>query len=426
MSLFNRSSRFQVIAVLIICLLNLCGLGFNCSVAFAESSAERLFLDIPNLSELNIMDVQKGFDETTIRSRVVWVDIGNLENSHQPQGADLISLNLFADVEFVASKKRLERRSPTKYTWFGSVLDREYSHVILVVNDGNMVGSIAVDEVVYQVRVTRDGLHVIREIDQSGFPECQTEEAGYSSEATHIPRGVRNHADQNALDEVHDDDGSLIDVLVAYTQDVSNASGNIAAEIQLAIDETNTSYSNSGINQRVRLVHSVQVAYDETGNLLTDRNRLKDPGDNFPELDALHSMRDTYQADIVSLWVESGGGCGIAYIMETVSTDFEEKGFCVVRRDCATGNYTFGHELGHIMSARHDWYVDDTNNTPYSYNHGYADTGNRWRTVMAYNRECEDSGFSCTRLLHWSNPDIDYQGDPTGIPEGLTDRSRQS
>jgi hypothetical protein len=37
---------------------------------------------------------------------------------------------------------------------------------------------------------------------------------------------------------------------------------------------------------------------------------------------------------------------------------------------------------------------------------------------MAYNTECSDLGFNCTRLKYWSNPDVLYGGQPMGVPEG--------
>jgi protein-tyrosine phosphatase len=40
---------------------------------------------------------------------------------------------------------------------------------------------------------------------------------------------------------------------------------------------------------------------------------------------------------------------------------------------------------------------------------------------MAYNTECRDLGFNCTRIQHWSNPDINYNGVPTGVPAGQPD-----
>jgi hypothetical protein len=121
-------------------------------------------------------------------------------------------------------------------------------------------------------------------------------------------------------------------------------------------------------------------------------------------MDNVHSLRNTYAADMVSLVVENGGAnCGIAdAIMATAATAFD----VVVRLNCMTGYYTFGHEYGHLQGARHDFYTDPTN-TPYAYGHGYVHTGStagtRWRTVMAYNNKCGDLGYYCTRLQYWSN-----------------------
>jgi uncharacterized repeat protein (TIGR01451 family) len=46
----------------------------------------------------------------------------------------------------------------------------------------------------------------------------------------------------------------------------------------------------------------------------------------------------------------------------------------------------------------------------YFYSFGYKDPGNAFRTVMAY-----DCPVSCTRVLHFSNPNVLYASKPTGI-----------
>ena len=46
--------------------------------------------------------------------------------------------------------------------------------------------------------------------------------------------------------------------------------------------------------------------------------------------------------------------------------------FAIVDYDCATGYYSFGHELGHLQGARHDPNNDPTS-TPFAYGHGYQD-----------------------------------------------------
>ena len=106
--------------------------------------------------------------------------------------------------------------------------------------------------------------------------------------------------------------------------------------------------------------------------------------------------------------------------MVVVSSTFAASAFTVVRRSCATGYYSFGHELGHNMSAHHDCYVNTTAQ-PYPYIHGYVNTADRWRTIMAYNDECYDAGFNCTRIPYWSNPSVSYNGDPMGEEDGGCD-----
>ena len=75
---------------------------------------------------------------------------------------------------------------------------------------------------------------------------------------------------------------------------------------------------------------------------------------------------------------------------------------------CATGYYSFGHEIGHLQSARHD-IATDGSLTPYAYGHGYRSPTNAWRTIMAYN--CSSS---CPRINYWSNPAKTYNGQAMG------------
>jgi hypothetical protein len=109
-------------------------------------------------------------------------------------------------------------------------------------------------------------------------------------------------------------------------------------------------------------------------------------------------------------------------MMDPVSSGFESNAFAAVDIECATGYYSFGHEMGHNMGARHDWYVDDLK-TPYGYAHGYVNydnPGDRWRTIMAYNNECDKQGVYCYRIPYWSNPAVLRNGAPMGVPDGTS------
>ena len=83
--------------------------------------------------------------------------------------------------------------------------------------------------------------------------------------------------------------------------------------------------------QRVRLVYKGEVSYTETGDIETDLARLANPSDTF--IDNVHTLRNQYGADVVSLWVEDGGNfCGIGYQLATVASWFEQYAFNVVVR----------------------------------------------------------------------------------------------
>jgi hypothetical protein len=378
---------------------------------------EGLFTDAGDIQGLGVPD-----DPTIIRARFVNVNfdlLGDVKKADAPPGqvsgvSEQLNLNLFDDVNFTAILEQAKANWTGSYSWIGHLDGVEYGDVVLVFREGIMTGTIMTPGGVYEVRPVGGDVHAIYQIDQSAFPP----------EAEPTPVDVPDKVPAETDVTIMADDGSQIDVLVVYTDDARQAAGGTAQIEDLITDAgdlTNTGYGNSSITQRIRLVHMEEMAYVESGDLGTDVNRLQGTADG--HMDNVHSVRDYYWADVVVLIVDNGGGfCGRAYdIMSPVSDSFENKAFCVVVQSCATGNLSFGHELGHLMSARHDWYTDDTDNSPYTYNHGYVNTTDRWRTVMAYNDECSDSGFNCARLNYWSNPDVSYGGDPMGVPEGQTD-----
>ena len=353
-------------------------------------------------------------DPTIIRTRFVSVNfdlLGGADTLSRDLAdvGDVVVLNLFDDVVFTAVLDRVEPNRSGGYSWIGHLERMEYSQVILVVKDGLMAGNIALPGAFYQVRYVGNGVHAIYEINQSAFPP----------DAEPIPVDIPDGGE--ASNTAIADDGSTIDVLVVYTGAAcSSAGGTTAMEtlINLAVAETNQSYANSGITQRLNLVHTAEVSYSESDfDWSITLSRLRGTSDGY--MDNVHTLRDTYCADEVVLIVNDTAWCGLAYLMTSVSNAFKTWAFALVSRSCATGYYSFGHELGHNMGARHDWYVDD-DTTPYGYAHGYVNTTDRWRTIMAYNTECSDGGFYCPKLQYWSNPDVDYGGDPMGVPEGTS------
>lgn len=324
--------------------------------------------------------------------------------------AQTLTLNLFDGVSYVAVADDI-KRTAKGVTWTGHLRDVDMGQVVLVTHDGVVSGNISMPSGRYHIRFAGNGVYEVQKIDQSLFPKDE------DSVPTPPDRLLKAGASKDVKPTAQADDGSTIDVMVVYSGTTRSAAGGTSAiqsQIALAIAETNQSYLNSGITQRVRLVHAAEVAYTETGDLLDGLNCITEPADGC--LDGIHAMRNTYGADLVSLWLEDGGNaCGIAWLMTNVSTSFADAGFSTVARDCATGYYSFGHELGHNMGATHDVYVS-SGAVAYNFAHGYVNTtaASPWRTVMAYNNACADVGKNCTRIQYWSNPDKSFGGVPMG------------
>ena len=127
--------------------------------------------------------------------------------------------------------------------------------------------------------------------------------------------------------------------------------GTIEGLINLAISETNTAYANSGIPTKLRLVKThYEASYDDYTNGW-EQTLSYMQGTNDGNFDYIHAMRNQYGADFVSMFVDSGSYCGIGYRPDVPSST---DAFSLTKWSCATGYYSFGHELAHNMvSSQH-------------------------------------------------------------------------
>ncbi|MCP4423202.1 MAG: DUF11 domain-containing protein [Chloroflexi bacterium] len=357
-------------------------------------------------------------DPTIMRERSVYVNfdlLGGDGRQTPKQRETAVALNLFEDVVFIAQKTAVET-IPGGYIWYGEIKDSSPSQVIIVVRDGVLAADIRLPEGVYQIRSAADGLYKAQELNEAGFPEIEND---FISVEPNV-----SGANQPSPTAVAADDGSVIDVMISYTQDARQDAGGEAsmiALVYLAVAQANAAYANSGITQRIRLVHHLEVAYTESGSAGADLSRLQNTSDGY--IDHLHPLRDAYGADLVALWTKDGGGvCGLAYLMTFDNPGFESSGFSFNQYGCATGIMSFAHETGHNMGAHHDWYVEGTSGSAFSpYYHGYIDTTAGWRTIMSYTSHCTALGISCPKIPNFSNPDVDEGGNPTGVLIGTSD-----
>lgn len=232
---------------------------------------------------------------------------------------------------------------------------------------------------------------------------------------------------------------TTIDVLIVYTSAARASWGGVAQSnsfVATAITNFNTALINSGVtNTSINLVYSGEIIYTESGDIYTDLPRFRNNSDGF--MDDVHSLRTTYGADLCALVTATPTNiCGLGYLNSNPTNYTANSAFTVTLFNCVVSNYSLAHEMGHNMGLNHDWYVSSST-TPCENHHGYINQtsislgtsslpSQRWRTIMAYNNECADSGFSCTRINRWANPNVNFNSEPTGIATGNINPSNEA
>jgi len=357
--------------------------------------------------------IDRAGEPTVLRSRYVDISLDLLlgeDGAPRELDGNPITLNFFVGTALGAVLDRVEPGYGGGFVWTGRVQGEPLSLVTLAVKDGVMAGTVLLPGGVFEISYAGNGMHAVSEIDQSAFPP----------EAEPIVPALPEVETTDAIPTAVADDGSIIDVMVVYTQLARSEAGGTTQMLNLindAINQTNSTYANSQIAQRLRLVHAAEVSYGESG-IDVDLTRLRNNGDGY--MDIVHTWRNTYGADEVALIVEYGPTypyCGIAYLMDSLSTGFESYAFATIERECVTGNLSFAHELGHNMGAHHDWYVNDSTDL-FTYSHGKVNVYYGWYTIMSYYSECYYRGYSCTRIPYWSNPNLYWNSNPS-IPLGV-------
>lgn len=330
------------------------------------------------------------------------------------------SLLLPDGTSLVATQVRVEHPAPGVVTWLGRVLGDSLSSVIISSVRGTPFGSIHTsDGRIFRLLRDSTGKTFIEDVDPAGVPD---EKDPHSTPADSSGTGGTGCGT---------DDPGRVDVLVAYTPDARVGAGGkdaMEALVYCAVGQANLSYLDSGIDVRLNLVYVGEEPYTEKGDVAPALTAVTSPSDG--ELDNVHVLRNRFGADVVALIIETDNNvCGYSHIMPGIEPAFESQAFSVVLRDCATAAFSFAHELGHLFSANHDW-GDEIKSGPFatnSYNHGYlkidgtASPKTAWRTLMGVKTACRAGAVlddDCVRLLRWSDPASNWNGEPMGVGSG--------
>ena len=307
------------------------------------------------------------------------------------------------------------------YSLSGRLEGIPFGTLTLVVNGEVVAGTLRTPDDTYTIRSVGGGRveiqQVVRPMPEFGEPIVVPPQS--PSQPGDRPAGSAAH-------QTDDDGNTLIDVLIVYTAAAREESGG-QAEVQTMIDlwvaEANQAYAESGVSQRINLVHAGEVQTEEgtTGSLI-DRLYAVD-GD----MDEVLDLRDRIGADLVHLVPSGVPGCqGIATRPSSTDRFSAGAGFGVTRASCLGD--AMAHELGHNMGLSHDRYqhaAEGSLPNAYPYGYGYVnqkafetdrEASSHWFTIMAYPAQLiERQIYDFVPLLRFSDPDRTYMGDPLGV-----------
>lgn len=343
------------------------------------------------------------------------------------------------NVDYEFRIKKVVSYMPNTYTYVASSGLRYFYYTV---GNGIVTATIHLPDIGFEAAVYHDPalkMSYLQEHDHGDELSC-----GIHLVKDHIMDQVDSHMESASVYKASDlvrkmqsvDDETTIKLMIVYASgalnwmltfgSVENVVNQSMALSQEALDVSNTKVI-------LDLAHVAHVNYQETGlggsALL---NQLRINGDGI--MDEVHSWRNTFEADIVSLFAFLSDVGGVGYLPSSPAGD-DRLGFNVNRVQQMASTYTLIHEIGHNMGNMHSRNQAASAASPAGGVFPYS-TGWRWigsdnvsyASVMTYESSPLD-GVVSRRTPHFSNPQISFAGVPTGTasfsdPFGPADNAR--
>ncbi len=346
----------------------------------------------------------------------ITAQIGDIDTTLLSALPDGLTIAVPGNPDLSIQRHSHERRGARNFVWRGKMAGDTSSKVTLTLHEGLLFGRIESGGDIFTIYPNSNGRTIVEKINTDSFkPEWGHDHATHGHDRIPPVTGAapsQSSSSSGGTTQSTAADGTVeITLLSVYTPQARAGAGGttqMQAQIQAAVDQANTAFINSQMTARFFLAHSAEVTYNDSGNMNNDLDWVT--GDA-----GVAALRNTHSADMVSLIVENGGSyCGIAWVQRNPGSGFSGYAFQATDRGCLP-NSTFAHEHGHNMGMEHNNENSSVGNNPsaasYDFSFGHWASGS-FATIMTYASICP---AYCPRILNFSNPDVLYNGLPSGI-----------
>ncbi|MGE5437701.1 MAG: hypothetical protein ACM3O3_10775 [Syntrophothermus sp.] len=236
---------------------------------FNSFSQEKEFhLMVSRMENKQIVDnAAKTFIAKILKKEIIstsWIFLTS--NTKEIENSNKIILDFFEDGKYIAEMIKVDKISSSKFLWKGKI--GEAGTATIFYNNEKVTASINTEFETYRIEPLQDGIHLLLKNDKKMIKKAKCGNENFAIQnkhendiVEHLLKGIVGTPKQ--------------DILIAYTPEVAANHVDMEGFIQTIIGDAETVYSNSDISIDLRLVHSLEINYTESGSLENDKIELK-------------------------------------------------------------------------------------------------------------------------------------------------------
>lgn len=378
----------------------------------------------PQASVLNSLELEQfqRYQALPQYSSIVLIQHNNLTNSINESGN--LQIDIAGDeclsIEFEPQNSRFV--TDQDYYYYGNLKDPNTDpnvcicecidgEIMIESKNGRRYGYITIDDSRYEILGLGQAYSALAKINNGyfeNFEECIV---------TAIQQGEGIKKSDTKLNARTG--GCVIRVLFLFSQAAENAFGlnGVIDRANLAIAQTNQAFTNSAINNACVVNANIReyVGFTETpNNFNTDLFNQLIPDQQ------VANWRTEDLADVVIL-ISNGAYGGILGGVPAINVGnpLEPWAYGIIQGNSITANFTFSHELGHIIGCDHQTCTQFQNNgcsnLTGQFIHGFAwDHRPCWLCSRKFHSSILHQLNTSRRELHYSNPSVNHHGQATG------------